>query len=84
MKKNLNHPDHHNPSVNKCSFILRIWLSDSTKENGWRASLEIPESGKRIGFASMEQLFAYLLNFTEISCDLQSNKNKGKGNQIIK
>jgi len=81
MKKNLKHPDHYNPSVYKISYILRIWRADPTKANDWRASLEIPESGKRIGFASMEQLFAYLLDFTEINCDLQSNDNKENDNQ---
>jgi hypothetical protein len=30
----------------------------------WQASLEIPETGERLGFASLEELFAYLMDLT--------------------
>jgi hypothetical protein len=31
----------------------------------WRASLETPETGRRLGFATLEQLFVYLADFCE-------------------
>jgi hypothetical protein len=65
-------------SNNKCSFILRLWRVEQSETPNWRASVEIPETGRRIGFASLEQLFAFLIDFTETSCDLQPMENKGK------
>lgn len=46
-------------------YILRLWRVDQSRPADWRASLEIPGTGKRIGFASLEQLFAYLMELTE-------------------
>jgi hypothetical protein len=65
-------------SNNKCSFILRLWQAEQSNTPDWRASVEIPETGRRIGFASLEQLFAFLIDFTEINCDVQSMEDKGK------
>lgn len=53
------------------SYLLRLWRTDEPGNFNWRASLEIPESGKRIGFANLEQLFAYLMDLIERS----NNKN---------
>lgn len=58
-------------SPNKCSFILRLWQADPSKTTHWRASVEIPETGQRIGFASLEQLFAFLMDISEKNCDLK-------------
>ncbi|MGE5124631.1 MAG: hypothetical protein ACM3H7_08935 [Acidobacteriaceae bacterium] len=51
----------------QCSFILRLWREEQSTARVWRASVEIPGSGQRIGFASLEQLFAFLLNYIEIN-----------------
>jgi len=56
----------------KCSFILRLWQVDPSTPNHWRASVEEPLTGKRIGFASLEQLFAFLLDISEKKCDLKT------------
>jgi len=41
------------------SYLLRLWRVG--KENAvWRASLESPHTGERIGFASLDELFAFL------------------------
>ncbi len=48
-------------STGQRSYILRLWNTDPSGAAGWRASLEDPRSGERIGFASLEQLFAYLM-----------------------
>jgi hypothetical protein len=57
-------------SMYKCSFILRLWRVEHSEEASWLASLEIPETGKRIGFASLEQMFAYLIDIIESNRDV--------------
>jgi hypothetical protein len=42
------------------SYLLRLWRSDGRNESAWRASLENPHTGERLGFDSLEQLFAFL------------------------
>lgn len=49
------------------AYLLRLWLA-SAEHNGsgaWRASLENSHTGERLGFASLEQLFAYLIEQVE-------------------
>ncbi len=41
------------------SYLLRLWCESPDRR--WRASLEDPRTAKRIGFASLEQLFAFLM-----------------------
>jgi hypothetical protein len=52
------------------SFLLRLWCVDETGRSNWRASLETPETGQRLGFATLEQLFVYLLDFCEGRIDI--------------
>ncbi len=49
----------------RVTFLLRMWCADEPGRSNWRASLEMPETGKRIGFASLEQLFIYLIDLSE-------------------
>ena len=42
------------------SYLLRLWQSGQGKEAVWRASLESPLSGERLGFATLKDLFAFL------------------------
>jgi hypothetical protein len=42
------------------SFLLRLWRAGNDGEPVWRASLEIPLSGERLGFANLGEMFAYL------------------------
>jgi hypothetical protein len=47
------------------SYLLRLWQENGGDPPGgdqpqWRASLEWPRSDKRQGFASLEDLFAFL------------------------
>lgn len=42
------------------SYLLRLWQTQSDGELVWRASLEDSHTGKRRGFASLADLFAYL------------------------
>ena len=80
MKKTVRQPDQSMHPNNKCSFMLRLWQEVQSDTLNWRASVEIPETGKRIGFASLEQLFAFLIDFTETDCDLQPMEKSGKEN----
>lgn len=47
------------------SYLLRLWRTEGLGDFEWRASLEIPETGQRIGFANLEQLFVYLMDLAE-------------------
>lgn len=76
MKKIMRQPDQFMHPNNKCSFILRLWREVQSDIPSWRASVENPETGKRIGFSSLEQLFAFLIDFTEVNCDLQPMEDK--------
>jgi hypothetical protein len=66
--------------VHNCSYILRLWRVDQSRSADWRASLEIPETGKRIGFASLEQLFAYLIEVVELKADGPQSGDRCKEN----
>lgn len=48
------------------SYVLRLWRTDEPGDFNWQASLEIPETGERIGFPDIEGLFAYLMDLTTI------------------
>jgi hypothetical protein len=51
-------------SSRRRSYLLRVWRNDCPAVTNWQASLEIPETCERIGFASLEELFAYLMDLT--------------------
>ena len=42
------------------SFMLRMWRANGEGKAAWRASLESPHTGERVGFASLEELFTFL------------------------
>jgi hypothetical protein len=44
-----------------------LWQEFISDPPLWRASLENPQAGSRLGFASLEDLFAYLENETKSS-----------------
>jgi hypothetical protein len=49
------------------SYLLRLWQEQNSDPPLWRASLEKPQAGSILGFASLEDLFAYLENETKSS-----------------
>ena len=51
----------HNQAHRYHAFLLRLWREKS----GWRAAVEDPRTGQRLGFASLEQLFAHLMRVAE-------------------
>jgi len=52
-------------NTHSLSYLLRLWRTEGFQDIDWRASLEIPETGQRIGFGNLEQLFVYLMDLTE-------------------
>ena len=46
------------------AYLLRLWRETSGEASRWRASLQDPHSGERIGFGSLEELFDSLLRET--------------------
>jgi hypothetical protein len=46
------------------SYLLRLWQESNGGASGeaplWRATLEKPQTGDRLGFASLADLFAFL------------------------
>jgi len=43
------------------SYLLRLWsVQVEEKEYSWRGSIEDPKTGKRIGFANLDELFTFL------------------------
>ena len=42
------------------SYLLRLWQAGDAGRVGWRASLESVQSGEKVAFAGLEELFAFL------------------------
>lgn len=53
--------------TNYQAYLLRLWRTNVNASGPpiWRASLEEPHTGERLGFATLEQLFTYLMERTE-------------------
>lgn len=49
------------------SYLLRLWCAGREETAGWQASLDDPHTGERIGFGSLEDLFAFLIEQVEAS-----------------
>jgi hypothetical protein len=47
------------------SYLLRLWRAKEGEE-GWRASLEIAQTGERKGFATLDALFDYVRSRTRV------------------
>ena len=47
------------------AYMLRMWRVDTGRGHVWHASLESPHTGERVGFGSLEALFAFLTEKTE-------------------
>jgi hypothetical protein len=58
------------------SYLLRLWQTWRGGALVWHASLESPTTGERQGFASLDDLFAYLEQET---APLDTNGGKASG-----
>lgn len=47
------------------SYLLRLWQTHSRGGTVWRASLEDPHTGIRLGFSSIRRLHEFLLGQTD-------------------
>jgi hypothetical protein len=45
---------------NYVSYLLRLWREKGGQTTWWRASLQDPHSGERVGFAHLDELVAFL------------------------
>lgn len=57
--------DHEIPKTRYLSYLLRLWETADGEQRFWRASLERPGTGERRSFATLETLFAYLMQETQ-------------------
>jgi hypothetical protein len=48
------------PHARYRSYLLRLWQAPGRGEPRWLASLEVPGTGERQGFSSLQALFSYL------------------------
>jgi hypothetical protein len=48
------------PNRQYLSYLLRLWQETGDGSPIWRASLESPHSGERLGFADLASLVAFL------------------------
>jgi hypothetical protein len=64
MNKNVKQSTNGRKYPYRLAYLLRLWCVDEPGGFNWQASLEIPKTSKRIGFASLEELFAYLMELT--------------------
>ena len=49
------------------SYLLRLWMVEEDGEDVWRASLEVTHSRERYGFATLDNLLAFLKEQTQTS-----------------
>jgi hypothetical protein len=59
------------------SYLLRVWRSNGGK-TAWRASLENPHTGERIGFASLGELFVFLWQQTGVVSDSEDSREESR------
>ena len=49
------------PGLRSISYLLRLWQSRSAGTEMWRAVLEDPDTRRRRGFATIDELFLFLI-----------------------
>ncbi len=60
------------------AYLLRLWRETSGHSTRWRASLQDPHSGERLGFAGLEELYGYLRGEMD---DLPERDKGGSSNE---
>ena len=48
------------------SYLLRVWQTDDQDEPAWRVQIECLGTGERKGFSSLEGLYRFLAQQTEL------------------
>ena len=71
-------PKHHR----YLSYLLRLWNEEKQEADSWRASLEIPGSGKQIAFKDLASMFAFIKEATSQTNEVELRKElDGNGQQ---
>lgn len=60
------------------SFLLRLFETESKGDLVWRASLERSGTEERWGFASLDELFAFLRQQTAWASDSSAGKGEAR------
>lgn len=55
------------------AFLLRLWRERSDLR--WRATLEHPQTGKRLSFGSLHALLEYLTSLTETDATIVPDRS---------
>ena len=66
------HPDY-------LSYLLRMWRVKEKGRDVWRASLHSPQTGQRVSFRTLEELFAFLRRQTGTAWDAHGNAGADTG-----
>jgi hypothetical protein len=53
------------------SYLLRLWCTEQPESECWRVSLEDSHTGELIGFANLEEFFAFLMAQVEVNSPLE-------------
>ena len=56
------------------SYLLRLWRMKGSA-GAWQGSVESPQSGERLGFGSLDELFAFLREQTDTMPDIEEAKS---------
>jgi len=59
------------------AYLLRLWHTEQAGRSVWRMALEDAHTGERRGFATLDQLVAFLQALTG-SADLSDSTSPGK------
>lgn len=70
-----------NPNTHYLSYLLRLWRVKDADEDAWRASLHSPQTGRRISFRSLDELFVFLRRETGRVPDSDAAEGPGVGAQ---
>jgi hypothetical protein len=61
------------------AYLLRLWREKGGGAIRWRASLQDPHSGERVGFANLEELFGFLRRETADLPERNESSSNSKG-----
>jgi hypothetical protein len=68
-----------NPRRGYVAYLLRLWQVGNEGQVGWRASLENAQTGERLGFASLADLFTFLEKEVCQAQQGQTGRSAGEG-----
>lgn len=60
------------------AYLLRLWRETGGQNTWWRASLQDPHSGERVGFAHLDELVAFLRERTGLAPQTEDSVKRGR------